>query len=232
MKSSKPPEKLRGIPRASTLRQGTYRLATDPSGAVIIKAAPAAGSRPTAFNETDWFLALAESSWEKAETAYYRGLDEGYKVGLERGRKEAEEAAVHFRRALEGMEMSLLEFYAGVERWSVKLAMTIAEKVIGRAADQHEDLVRQTVRRAIQETADRTRILVRVHPSDFDTLKSMRSDITALSEGIEHLRIEADDGVTPGSCRVETPSGLLDADFTTQLAELRRALLLHEEAPK
>jgi flagellar biosynthesis/type III secretory pathway protein FliH len=54
--------------------------------------------------------------------------------------------------------------------------------------------------------------------------------MTALCEGIEHFKIEADGGITPGSCRVETPSGLLDADFTTQLAELRRALILHEEA--
>lgn len=230
--SRKPPEKLRGIPRAGTLRQGSYRLVTDPSQTVIIKPPAAAAQRQTELNETDWFYQMLDAVWDKAEKAYYQGLDEGYKIGLEKGRAESQEVAVNFRRTLETLDLSLLEFYSGVERWSVKLAMNLAEKIIGRAAEQHQELVKQTVRQAIQETADKTRILVRVHPSDYETLKALRSEITALSEGIEHFKIEADGAVTPGSCRVETPSGLLDADFTTQLRELRRALILHEEAAK
>jgi flagellar biosynthesis/type III secretory pathway protein FliH len=227
---TKQPEKLRGIPRARTLRQGSYRLVTDPACAVMVKPAHPVGRRQADLNEMDWFLALAESGWEKAETAYYRGLEEGYEAGYDRGRQEALAAAAHFRRNLEALETALLEFYNGVERWSVKLAMALAEKVVGQAAVQHEELVRQSVRQAIQETADRTRILVRVHPADYEVLKSLRSDISALSEGIEHFKIEADESITPGSCRVEAPSGLVDADFSAQLKELRRALLPQEEA--
>jgi flagellar biosynthesis/type III secretory pathway protein FliH len=88
------------------------------------------------------------------------------------------------------------------------------------------------VRQALQETADKTRLLVRVHPADYEILKTLRSEITALSEGIEHFKIEADGTITRGSCRVETASGLLDADFATQLLELRRALIPPEEVSK
>ncbi|RJP81654.1 MAG: hypothetical protein C4524_01675 [Candidatus Zixiibacteriota bacterium] len=227
--SRKLPEKLRVIPRAQTLRQGTYRMVTDPASAVVVKPPEPWGKRPADFNETDWFLALAESAWEKAETAYYRGLEEGHVIGLQQGREESTAAAANFRRNLESLETALLEFYSGVEKWSVKLSMAMAEKVVGCAAEQHQDLVRHTVRQALQETADRTRILVRVHPGDYEVLKSLRSDISALSEGIEHFRIEADESISPGSCRVEAPSGLVDADFRVQLKELRRALLLPEE---
>jgi flagellar biosynthesis/type III secretory pathway protein FliH len=231
-RSKKPPEKFRSIPKAKTLRLGSYRLVTDPAGTVIIKPPEATLRKPADLNETDWFYQMLDSIWDKAETAYYQGLDEGFKLGLERGQGEAQAVAVNFRRTLETLEASLLEFYTGVEHWSVKLSMNIAEKVIGRAAAEHLDLVKQTVRQAIQETADKTRLLVRVHPSDYEILKTLRSEITALSEGIEHFKIEADNSITPGSCRVETASGLLDADFTTQIQELRRALILHEEAAK
>jgi flagellar biosynthesis/type III secretory pathway protein FliH len=228
--SKKPPEKLRSIPRARTLRQGSYRLVTDPAQSVVIKPADPSLKKAADLNETDWFYQMLDAVWDRAEKAYYQGLEEGFDSGLEKGRAEGQAMAVNFRRTLETMESSLLEFFTGLERWSVKLSMHIAEKVVGTAAQQHQDLVKQTVRQAIQETADKTRILVRVHPSDYESLKTLRTEITALSEGIEHFKIEADGAITPGSCRVETPSGLLDADFTTQLRELRRALILHEEA--
>ena len=223
---------MRGIPRAMTLRQGSYRLVAGSAQSVMIKPAEPSVKKPADLNETDWFYQMLDAVWDKAEKAYYHGLDEGYALGLEKGRSESQELTVAFRRAIETLDLGLLEFYSGVERWSVKLAMNIAEKVVGRAADQHLDLIKQTVRQAIQETADKTRILVRVHPSDYEVLKGIRTEITALSEGIEHFKIEADNAITPGSCRVESPSGLLDADFTTQLQELRRALIMREESAK
>jgi flagellar biosynthesis/type III secretory pathway protein FliH len=225
----KPPEKLRTIPRATTLRLGSYRLVTDPMQTVVIKSPEITAKKPADLNETDWFYQMLDAIWDKAEAAYYQGLEEGFKLGLERGQGEAQAVAVNFRRTLETLDASLLEFFNGVEHWSVKLSMNIAEKVIGKAAEQHRDLVQQTVRLALHETADKTRLLVKVNPSDYEILKTLRSELTALSEGIEHFKIEADNAITPGSCRVETASGLLDADFTTQLQELRRALMVPEE---
>jgi flagellar biosynthesis/type III secretory pathway protein FliH len=230
MKTGKIPEKLRTIPRAQTLRVGSYKLLDGAADAVVIKPSEARRKKGAELNDADWFLTLVDAVSEKAEDAYYIGLNEGFLLGLDRGRKEAMQAAQHFRGTLIKMERDLTEFFAGVERWSVKLAMNIAEKVIGQVAEQQQDLVRLTVQKALQETADKTRILIRVHPSDYQVLKEIRSEITALSEGIEHFKIEADGSVTPGSCKIETPSGLLDADFTTQLSELRRALILKEEA--
>lgn len=225
-KPGKPVETVSVIPRAQTIRRGSYRLVEDPSGAVTVKIPSLDGGAAGELNQTDWFLYLMDSGWEKAEEAYYRGLEEGFQMGLSAGRSDV----VNFRRTLESLDMSLLEFYSGVERWSVKLALKIAEKVVGQAAREQEDLVRQTVRRAIQETADKTRILIKVNPGDLEVLKGVRDEIGDLFEGIEHFKIETDMSIAPGSCRVTSPSGLLDADFTTQLQELRRALIFQSES--
>lgn len=189
-------------------------------------------------SNADWALHLVDAGWEKAEEGYYQGLDEGYALGyttglregLQEGREATEKANHIFSQTVNDLEKNLLQFYLGVERWTVKLAMYIAEKVVGFAAHEHQDLVKETVRKAIAETADKTRIIIKVNPSDYETLKHFRIDLSELSERIEHFKIEVDAGVTPGSCRVETPSGLVDADFTTQIGELRRALILQEEA--
>ncbi len=227
-------QELKSIPAAKRLQRGSYRMVEGPGKAVIVRHSPRRTGDLANFTDTDLLLQAMDAGWEKAERAYYRGLEEGYEKGLReglaQGRNEAERAVNAFEITLSSLETSLLQFYSGLERWAVKLAMRIAEKVIGDAAGQHADLVHQTVRRAIAEAADKTRILIKVNPADYEAVKELRSSITSLSEGIEHFKIEADGNITPGSCRIETPSGLLDADFTTQIGQLRRALALHEEA--
>ncbi|HDH57446.1 MAG TPA: hypothetical protein ENF16_02440, partial [Bacteroidetes bacterium] len=215
MSASKTPERQRHGPAAKTLRQGSYRLVDGAENAVTVRSSAWRNRDVSDFNHTDLMLFLLDSCWEKAEQSYYQGLDEGYNMGyaegLRRGRADAEKSGAAFQQALDTLEKSLLQFYAGVERWTVKLAMRIAEKVVGNAAQEQQEIVHQTVRKAIAETADKTRILIKVNPSDFEALKDFRTDVTALSEGIEHFRIETDAGITPGSCKVETPSGLVDA---------------------
>lgn len=205
-----------------------------PGEAVTVRSSIWKSSDAANLNNTDLVLLLVDAGWEKAEQSYYQGLDEGYVLGytegLRCGRSDAERLTEAFRQALDSLERSLLQFYAGLERWTIKLAMHIAEKVVGNAAKEQQEVVRQTVRKAIAETADKSRLLIKVNPSDFEAMKDIRTDVASLSEGIEHFKIEVDANITPGSCKVETPSGLLDADFTTQLRELRRALILQEEA--
>jgi flagellar assembly protein FliH len=227
-------EKLKSIPRAKMLRGGSYKLVEGPGSSVVVKHEFRHTGDGPRLNETDWLLMMADAGWEKAEQAYYIGLDEGYAKGLaeglQTGREEAFKAAAFFEATLADLEENLLKYFTGLERWTVKLAMKIAEKVVANMADEKKDLVEQIVHKAIAETADKTRIMIRVNPSDFDALQAFKKDVVTLSGGIEHINIETDTGITPGSCRVETPSGLLDADFTTQLGELRRALILQEEA--
>jgi flagellar assembly protein FliH len=233
-KSKKPAIKLDNVPPAKMFRQGSYRFISGPGKSVLVRHSSEESTDISGLNNTDLLLLAVDAGWEKAEQAYYQGLEEGfatgYSQGISQGRSEAQQTALAMEHSLNSVESSLLKFYSDLERWTVKLAMKIAEKIIGKAADEQENLVHQTVRRALAEVADKTKVLVKVNPADYEALKDFRTSVTALTEGIEHFKIEADSGITPGSCRIETPSGLLDADFTTQISELRRALVLQEEA--
>jgi len=98
------------------LRQGSYRLVEGQADAITIKRSSARHQSPAQWNETDWLLALHDSIGEQAQFAYYEGLDAGYKLGVAQGRLGAEKAAGEFGRMLHALEMSLLEFYNGLER--------------------------------------------------------------------------------------------------------------------
>src|SRR6266542_2940076 len=79
-------------------------------------------------------------------------------------------------------------------------------------------------REAVRRARDRSRLIVRVSPADFDVIRQNRDEIL---EGLEagHVEIAADDRVELGGCLLETPSGNLDSRLEVQLANLRRTLL-------
>ncbi|MCX6640550.1 MAG: FliH/SctL family protein [bacterium] len=227
-------EKLKEIPRARTLRRGSYRLLDSPAQAVTVKAVSNVVTELPRLNPTDWFLLCTESEiekgWENAESAYYQGLDEGFQLGQRPGQIEARKVSAFLTQTLKDLDESILKFYQNLEEETVKLAVSTAEVIVGQAAHDHEDLVKQTIKKVIAEASDKTRIFVKVNPQDFDIMKNARAEIIGLSEGIEHFKIEADKSVTPGSCTVATSSGIIDADFNTQLNELRRTLSQEMEA--
>jgi len=233
MPSKKEINNYPNLKTAKMLRKGSYRLVEGPGNAVAVRPPAKMRMEQEVLTGTDLLLAAVDGGWEQAEEAYYTGLDEGFEIGyaagLRCGRREAEQTISSFQSTLEQLEASLLSYYTELERWAVKLSMHIAEKIVGKTSKENEALVHDTVRKAIAEAADKSRILVKVNPVDFEALKEFRINLANVSEGIEHFKIEADNSITPGSCHVETPSGLLDADFKTQLNEFRRALILQEE---
>ena len=104
MKKYKEPKKMHSLPRAQTLKPGSYKILSGPAEAVKVRYNPRRSGEGDAFSDTDWMLTLIDAGWEKAENAYYQGLEEGFVEGLEvgtrRGRSEAEKTANAFEEAL------------------------------------------------------------------------------------------------------------------------------------
>ncbi|MFH1863096.1 MAG: FliH/SctL family protein [bacterium] len=214
-------------PQKRTLPSGSYRFSKDHPVAVksdYERSRKSHSPRSDPLNATDWGLNFLDSGWAQAEQAYYQGIEEGYITGLECGRREVEAVALQFQQTLQSLESGLLQFYHEIQKWSIQLTLAVAEKVIEQAAQDYKGIVEQQIRRAIHEAADRTRILVRINPADFEVLQSIRTEINGLSEGIEHFKVEADQAITQGSCEVRTPSEEIQADFRIQLSEIQRVL--------
>ncbi len=162
-------------------------------------------------------------------------------TGARELRESAEQLARELREAAyeEGREAALLEFtqlllearerrdaaLASAERDLLRLAVKIAEKIIGREVERDgggalADIVSTALRHARQNES----LTVRVNPSDMPSVEAHRARLDPAGRA-RFLDLVSDPRVRPGGCIIESESGTVDAQLDTQLRVLERALL-------
>lgn len=97
-----------------------------------------------------------------------------------------------------------------------RLAVRIAERILGAELAMTPEKVVEIVRQAIGAARSRKPLTVRVHPDDAPLVEK------ALAEA--PLAVVADANVDRGGCIVDTGRGTVDARLATQLAAIERAL--------
>lgn len=158
--------------------------------------------------------AIVASAESARETARLAGLEAGRNEGL----GAVTELLVKARR-------EAADRAAATEPGLRRLAVRIAEKILGRELELKPDAVCDIVRTALEAARTRRDLVVRVHPGDLDAVVRARP---RLSEAVVHqagLTFRADPGVPRGGCLVDTEVGTLDARLEVQLAAIERALL-------
>jgi flagellar biosynthesis/type III secretory pathway protein FliH len=105
-----------------------------------------------------------------------------------------------------------------------RLAVRIAEKLLGRELALSPGAVVDVVRAALAEAAGRRELLVRVHPEDLEAVAAARARLAAALAPAT-LAVRADPGVSRGGCLVDTEVGTIDARLEVQLAAIEQALL-------
>ena len=165
---------------------------------------------------------LAEARAE-AKQKVHEAYTEGYERGQEAGEAAFRESIAHAAEALEQAAGAIRDarqaFLDGLEPQVLELTKLIAERVVHREARTDPDLILTTVRRGLERIADQGRLRVRVHPGDLEALE--KHNVTLLDEipGLEELIVEADDGISPGGCIVDSELMCVDARLENLLAD-------------
>lgn len=95
------------------------------------------------------------------------------------------------------------------------LAVRIAEKIIGAELTVRPEIVDDICRRALTEAGQRHQVVVRVHPQDLALIdQTLRARATFVPDA----------AVSRGGCLVKTEAGVVDAQLSTQLRAIERAL--------
>ena len=171
-------------------------------------------------------VAMAEERAKGEE----RGRKEGFSLGVSTGREEsrAEMAAawagVH--RSAQELEDAFANaranFFAQLELETGKLALAIAERVLGREAETDPLLLLHAVRRALGQLAASTRVKLRVSAED----QQLWEKGTALIPGVRsRLEVIGDGSLRRGACVVETELGTADLGLDAQLWTIQQGLL-------
>jgi flagellar biosynthesis/type III secretory pathway protein FliH len=105
-----------------------------------------------------------------------------------------------------------------------RLAVSIAEKILGRELALSPDAVIDVTREALRAAGDPDQLIVRAHPDDVAALEREKPRLMERMRESAAVTVRADAQVTRGGCVLETPLGVVDARLQTQLAAIERAL--------
>lgn len=169
--------------------------------------------------------AAAEAEQIKAESE---------QTGFEAGRVAGEaavkrELAGHLENALALLneaEMLRAERITSSEPELIRLAMAVAEKIVGIELRTDIDAIQAMIRAALQKVSGASRIKVRLHPDDLEWLTAedgLHFD-DVLNEP-KPIVFEGDSAIKGGGCFIETEIGNVDARVKVQYERIMTELL-------
>lgn len=187
------------------------------------------------------FLMAAQERAEEILTQAHRQAEvlrqEAYDQGLARGREEGREEAMRellpalsaFTQA--GQSLSALEerLMSRLTPQIVRLALEIAEKIVGKEVEEDPQVTISVLERARAEIPQARHVCIWLHPADYHTLIDLRPELVRVGEeGGRRVDVIASEEISRGGCRVETEMGVIDATIPTQMQEISRQLLDEE----
>jgi type III secretion protein L len=165
----------------------------------------------------------AERARRQADELARQMREQAYAEGYEKGLAELN---THIFSARQTRERVLLE----TETDLVRLAVKMAEKIIGRELKQSPSTSADIVATALRHARRSDVITIRINPADFPAVDAARAQLDQAGRA-QFLDIVADKQVSAGGCLIESDSGTIDAQLETQLRVLERALLSNVEEP-
>jgi len=163
---------------------------------------------------------------------FEKGFQEGLQAGKEQGRQEAlEQSRAEFVRQSSTLIQNLntvIDKFQGEREYLlaeahqelVGLAIAIASKVIKKQLKVDSSIVAENIKSAISMIADKTSVIVRLHPKDIERLNLIAPEQAAKLTGLAHIQIQSDESIEEGGCVIQTKSGNIDAQISKQIEKI------------
>ena len=177
-------------------------------------------SLSSAIEEAQNILNAAESRAEKilhkAELEYASAKENGFAAGLELGKQEASATAVRLIQESTAISQQLADQAA-------RLAIAIAEDVVGKCVEIDLSLVKEIAAKALKESVVGSNVRILVNPKDQDTIEVALPELKKLALNAS-LSIETDPSLTRGGCIVRTDFGEVDSTISTLVQMVQKKL--------
>jgi len=155
------------------------------------------------------------------QEAFAHGYAQGERAGLAAANADAEALQRRLTQSLDELIDLRARIVRQAERDMVQLALAIARRVALREVSLDRELLAAMARVALDRLSEASRVTIRVHPADLESLAAARhGDLAG-----DHVTLVADVRVGRGGCRLESECGTVEAGVDAQIRELGRALL-------
>ncbi len=162
---------------------------------------------------------------QETDKAYHRGFTDGKDQAQIVLNQQLQPVQNFARRIADQFRNNLNGFYEKEEQQILELILHIARKVIHTEVSLNPEIVLHILRSSLKLLSDRRNIVINVNSAEWSMIKenmealSHEFDIPADTEirGSQHLE--------KGSVRIDTDSGTIDSQISTQIDEITRKIL-------
>lgn len=221
---NEPTEELRSAEAAAVQ---LIRQAENEASEILAKARRESDSlREEAGRQADLIVQDAKM---QAETILANARMSGHEQGFAEGLAEAQhqyrvkidESLAMMRQIEADGKKRLLQS----EQQIVELSVAIAERIIEKQLETDHQWIVNTVKSALAEVIDRSRIEIAAHPEDIPILVMAKEEFLPMMASKGELHFVSEPSIRQGGCVLHTSQGTIDARLDTQLNEVKRALL-------
>lgn len=187
-------------------------------------------------------LAAAEAEGEKIrreryEVGFAEGRQAGVTQGIEAGRKSghSEALAKHAGKlealvtaltdAANKLEVSRRKLESETVHDVIRLAIAIARRVTKQLGQSDPSVVKANVAEALRTVINASAVKVVLHPAQMAVLEEELPAIRAMFPKLQQVELVSDPMLSPGGCRLQVGSGMVDADLDAQLDRIIDDLL-------
>lgn len=167
---------------------------------------------------------LQVNTWE--EEAKQQGWQTGYAEARQIVETELAEALTTVQRLAESAVQARNQFLRDNQTEVTRLAIAIAEKIIGKELSLNPKAITDIIAQAIKAANIRGACRILVNSKDYEFIEPFWTAIPSLQPPGQAWELLPDARVSQGGCLIEAGGGTIDAQIETQLEQVATAFQL------
>ena len=165
---------------------------------------------------------------EAYKMAYELGFEEGTKKAIEDKTQELEQKIEELAAVTQTLCKIKEEMVYQNEAHIMRMIYEIASRLAFDHVSEKQEVVLLLIKKAIEEAQADENVNVRVNPAQIDFLENARQSSSREFDFLKKVKFEGVEGVSVGSCIVETNYGVIDARIEERVnklwSELKQAI--------
>ncbi len=154
------------------------------------------------------------------EDGRIKGVEEGREIRTRELKAEVDLMA----QMSQQLQTAKADILNRAEEDVMRLAVSIARKIIQVEPQFNSDVVRKVIRVALEKMVDKSWVNIHLNPLDIRQVESELTDIIAAFKDLSKVALQEDAAVGRGGCLIETRSGFIDARLETQMQKISDTL--------
>ena len=125
--------------------------------------------------------------------------------------------------AINGLKAARDQVIQSAESGLVNLALDVAAKVINKAVEMDQSIIKGVVEDTFNKISGSDRVTFKINPADMETFTSFQNYMENRLVGVDKISIQQDASIDQGGCMIETDLGFVDVTIKEKLNIITQA---------